>query len=398
MLIGIVGKPSTGKSTFFMAATSVPVERSPRPFTTIKPNRAIGYVEVECVDKEFGKQCNPRTGFCVNSRRFVPVELLDVAGLVPGAHEGKGLGNKFLDDLRQADMLIHIVDASGSTNEVGESVEKGSYDPCNDVRFLEQELDFWIKGILDNNWLKLSREAKLNTKKNEEIITNQFSGLGMSSTIIGRVLKELKLEEKPLDQWDEGERMALCKKIRQIGKPIIIAANKCDLSTGWDNYEKLKKTFPEYLIIPCSAEAEITLRGAAKAKLIEYLPGDKEFKVTGGLNDAQKGALDIMKAVCDKYGGTGIQKCLNAAVFDYLHYIAIFPGGVNKLEDSNGNVLPDCFLMPPGTTALDFAFKLHSDIGKGFIGAIDVKTRQKVGKEHRLKNRDVIEIVFKKPS
>jgi len=398
MLIGIVGKPSTGKSTFFMAATSVPVERSPRPFTTIKPNRAVAYVEVECVDKFFEKQCNPRTGFCVNSRRFVPVELLDVAGLVPGAHEGKGLGNKFLDDLRQADVFVHIVDASGSTNEVGERVPIGSYDPCDDVRFLEQELDFWIKGILDNNWIKLTREAKLNTKKNEEIITNQFSGLGMNRNIISRVLKELKLEEKPIDQWSEEERLNLCKKIRQIGKPIIIAANKCDLSTGWDNYNRLKKEFPEYLVIACSAEAEITLKGAAKAGFIDYIPGDKTFTIKTELNEAQKGAMDIMKAVCDRYSGTGVQKCLNSAVFDFLHYIAIFPGGVGKLEDSEGRVLPDCFLMPPGTTALDFAFKLHSDIGRGFIKAIDVKTRQAVGKDHALKHRDVIEIVFKKPS
>lgn len=397
MLIGIVGKPSTGKSTFFMAATSVPVERSQRPFTTIKPNRAVAYVEVECVDKEFNKQCNPRTGFCVNSRRFVPVELLDVAGLVPGAHEGKGLGNKFLDDLRQADVLVHIVDASGSTNEVGEKVPVGSYDPCNDVRFLEQELDFWIKGILDNNWNKLQREARLVKKKNEDILSEQFSGLGMTKDIIGRVLKELKLEEKSMTEWSEDERYALCKKIREIGKPIIIAANKCDLSAGWDNYQRIRKEFPEYVVIPCSAEAEIALKGAAKAGFIDYIPGDREFKVKGELNEAQKGALDVMKAVCDKYGGTGIQRCLNAAVFDFLHYIAIFPGGVGKLEDSEGRVLPDCFLMPPKTTALDFAFKLHSDIGKGFIKAIDVKTRQAVGKDHALRNRDVIEIVFKKP-
>ncbi len=397
MLIGIVGKPSTGKSTFFMAATSVPVERSQRPFTTIKPNRAVAYVEVECVDKEFGKQCNPRTGFCVNARRFVPVELLDVAGLVPGAHEGKGLGNKFLDDLRQADVLVHIVDASGSTNEVGEKVPVGSYDPCNDVRFLEQELDFWIKGILDNNWNKLQREARLVKKKNEDILSEQFSGLGMTKDIIGRVLKELHLEEKSMTEWSEEERYSLCKKIRQIGKPIIIAANKCDLSAGWENYQRIRKEFPEYVVISCSAEAEIALKGAAKAGFIDYIPGDKEFRVKGELNEAQKGALDVMKAVCGKYGGTGVQRCLNAAVFDFLHYIAIFPGGVGKLEDSEGRVLPDCFLMPPKTTALDFAFKLHSDIGKGFIGAIDVKTRQRVGKEHILKNRDVIEIVFKKP-
>jgi ribosome-binding ATPase YchF (GTP1/OBG family) len=397
MLIGIVGKPSTGKSTFFMAATSVPVERSPRPFTTIKPNRAVAYVEVECVDKEFGKQCNPRSGFCANGRRFVPVELLDVAGLVPGAHEGKGLGNKFLDDLRQADVLVHIVDASGSTNEMGEKVPIGSYDPCNDVRFLEQELDYWIKGILDKNWEKLVREAKLNKKKNEDFLADQFSGLGMTKDIIGRVLKELKLDEKSLLDWSADERLGFCKKIRQIGKPIIIAANKCDLSSGWDNYQKIRKTFPEYLVIACSAEAEITLKGAAKASFIEYIPGDKEFKVKADLNPEQRKAMDIMKAVCDKYEGTGIQKCLNAAVFDFLHYIAIFPGGVGKLEDSEGRVLPDCFLLPPKTTALDFAFKLHSDIGRGFIKAIDVKTRQAVGKEHALHHRDVIEIVFKKP-
>lgn len=398
MLIGIVGKPSTGKSTFFMAATSVPVERSPRPFTTIKPNRAIGYVEVECVDKEFGKQCNPRTGFCQNGRRFVPVELLDVAGLVPGAHEGKGLGNKFLDDLRQADVLVHIVDASGSTNEVGERVPIGSYDPCNDVRFLEQELDYWIKGILDANWNKLQREARLVKKKNEDLFTEQFSGLGMNKDIISKVLKELKLEEKNLMEWSQEDQLSLCKKLRQIGKPIIIAANKCDLSTGWDNFQRIKKEFPDYLVIPCSAEAEITLKGAAKAGFIDYLPGDKTFTIKANLNEQQKAAMDIMKAVCDKYQGTGVQRCLNAAVFDFLHYIAIFPGGVNKLEDSEGRVLPDCFLLPPKTTALDFAFKLHSDIGRGFIGAIDVKTKQRVGKEHLLKNRDVIEIVFKKPS
>lgn len=395
MLIGIVGKPSTGKSTFFMAATSVPVERSPRPFTTIKPNRAVAYVEVECVDKEFGKQCNPRSGFCVNARRFVPVEMLDVAGLVPGAHEGKGLGNKFLDDLRQADVLVHIVDASGSTNETGERVPIGSYDPCNDVRFLEQEIDYWIKGILDNNWQKLVREAKL-SKKNEDMLTTQFSGLGMTKDVIVKVLKELKLEEKNLADWTEEERLSVCKKIRHIGKPIIIAANKCDLSTGWDNYQRLKKNFPEYVVIACSAEAEITMKGAAKANFIEYIPGDKTFTIKAELNTEQKKAMDIMKAVCDKYDGTGIQKCLNAAVFDFLHYIAIFPGG-GDLIDSQGRLLPDCFLMPNTTRAIDFAFKLHSDIGNGFIKAIDYKTKQAVGKEHCLKHRDVIEIVFKKP-
>lgn len=394
MLIGIVGKPSTGKSTFFMAATSVPVERSPRPFTTIKPNRAVAYVEVACVDSEFGKKCNPRTGFCVDSRRFVPVELLDVAGLVPGAHEGKGLGNKFLDDLRQADVLVHIVDASGSTNEVGERVPVGSYDPCNDVRFLEEELDYWIKDILDRNWVKLVREAKL--KKNEDVLNDQFAGLGIRKETIAKILKDMGLEEKTLGLWQEDDKLKLARTIRRLGKPIVIAANKCDLSAGYDNYMRLLKEFPDYMIIPCSCEAEIALKEAAKHGFIKYVPGDKTFEITGQLNEQQGKAMDIMKAVCEKFGGTGVQKCLNAAVFDFLHYIAIFPGGIGKMEDSEGRVLADCFLMPSGSTALDFAFRLHSDIGEGFIKAIDARSGRAVGKEHVLNHRDVLEIVFKK--
>ncbi|MBD3209884.1 redox-regulated ATPase YchF [Candidatus Micrarchaeota archaeon] len=395
MLIGIVGKPSTGKSTFFMAATSATVERSARPFTTIKPNHAVGYVEVECVDKEFGVQCNPRTGFCINSRRFVPIDLLDVAGLVPGAHKGKGLGNKFLDDLRQADVLIHIVDASGSTNETGEKVPPGSYDPCNDVRFLEEELDYWIKGILERNWKKLEKEAK-HKGKNEEVFAEQFSGLGIDRETIAKVLKELAVEERALEEWGEDEIMAFAKKIRHIGKPTIIAANKCDLPHGMENFEKLKKEFPDYLVVPCSSEAEIALKEAAKNEYIEYIPGDRGFEIKDKADEQQQKALELLKDVCEKCNGTGVQKCLNSAVFDFLDYIAVFPGGVGKLEDSEGRVLPDCYLMPPGTTALDFAYRLHSDMGEGFIKAIDVKKKQVIGKGHVLKHRDVVEIYFKK--
>lgn len=393
MLIGVVGKPSTGKSTFFQALTSIPVERSSRPFTTIKPNRGVAYVEVECVDRDFGVKCNPRAGFCINSRRFVPVEILDVAGLVPGAHEGKGLGNKFLDDLRQADVLIHIVDASGSTNEVGEAVAPGSYDPANDINFLEEELNYWIKGILDANWQKLSRESALN-KKNEDLLTSQFSGLGLKRTTVQKTLKHLGLEEKRLGGWGDEERFSFCKKIREIGKPIVIAANKCDLAHGMENFEKLKKQFPQYLIVACSAEAEIALKGAAKNGFIEYIPGDGSFRILKELNEQQKNAMDLLAALLKKFGSTGVQKCLNSAVFDFLHYIAAFPGGVNKLVDSEGRVLPDCFLLPPGSTAIDFAAAIHTDFAKKFIKAIDVKTRMTHGADHPLKHRDVIEFMF----
>lgn len=392
MLIAMCGKPSAGKSSFFQACTSVAVPRAAYPFTTIKPNRAVGYVEVECVDKDFNVQCNPRSGYCVNHRRFVPVELLDVAGLVPGAHEGKGLGNKFLDDLRQANLLIHVVDASGGTNENGEAVTVGSYDPVKDVEFLEQEINFWIKGILDDNQKKLAREPG----KIEEVLTKQFSGLGFNAYFIRKTLLALNLNEKKIADWNDEDKLKFCTKLREVGKPIIIAANKCDVSTASANIERLKKTYPHYLIVPCSAEVEIALKQAAKAGFIDYVPGDANFTIKKELTPAQKQAMELMQQVCAKFNGTGVQKCLNAAVFDYLKYIAVFPGGVNNLEDSNGNVLPDVFLLPPGSTAVDFAYTLHTDMGNGFIRCVDVKTRLSHGKEHPLKNRDVIELFFKK--
>ncbi len=395
MLIGIVGKPSSGKSTFFQALTSIPVERSSRPFTTIKPNRGFAYVEVQCVDGEFGVQCNPRSGFCVQHRRFAPVEVLDVAGLVPGAHEGKGLGNKFLDDLRQADILIHIVDASGSTNENGESVEPGSHDPCKDVAFLEEELNHWFVGIINNNWQKLIRESKLN-KKNEEVFFSQFTGLGITRRSVLKALSELKLGEKPLEQWSEGDKFSFASKLREVGKPIIIAANKCDLSTSEKNIARLKEAFPSYLIVPCSAEAEIALKEATKNEFIKYVPGDASFEIVKELNEAQRKAMHLLQNVLKKFNGSGVQACLNSAVFDYLKYVAVFPGGVNNLEDSQGRILPDVFLLPPGSTALDFAFALHTDMGRGFIKAIDVKNKRPIGKDHVLNHRDVVEIHFKK--
>ncbi|MEM2908776.1 MAG: redox-regulated ATPase YchF [Candidatus Bilamarchaeaceae archaeon] len=393
MLIGIVGKPSTGKSTFFMAATSVVVERSPRPFTTIKPNHAIGYVEVECVDKDFGIRCNPRSGYCINSRRFVSVDLLDVAGLVPGAHEGRGLGNKFLDDLRQADVLIHIVDASGSTNENGEKVALGSYDPANDIRFLEEELDYWLKGILDNNWQRLLKESK--RKKNEELLCDQFAGLGIRKDAIVKALGQLNLREKTLDSWSEEEKMGFARIMRKIGKPLIIVANKCDLPGAYANYQRLLKEFPEHLIIPCSSEAEIALKEAAKHGFIKYLPGDADFEIVRELDEQQRRAMEFLKGYIKKAGGTGVQKALNTAVFNFLNYIAVFPvANSAKLTDDKGNVLPDCFLMKPGSTALDLAASIHSTMAEKFIRAIDVRTKKALGADYKLRHRDVIEVVF----
>lgn len=396
MLVGLVGKPSSGKSTFFKALTLIDVAIANYPFTTIEPNKGVGFTRIECIDSFFKVQCNPRTGFCINHQRFVPVELMDVAGLVPGAHEGKGLGNKFLDDLRKADVLIHVVDVSGSTNEKGEQVPSNSHDPAKDILFLEEEIDLWLLGIIQKNFQKIAKQPYDSKQKMLQLMMQEISGLGVSETQVDSALTKSLLVEKKLKDWAEEDFKKFTIALRKISKPILIAANKVDLPHAEENLARLKKQFPEKIIIGCSAESELALRKAAKAGLIDYIPGDKDFKIIKELNAQQNEALELIKKkILSLENGTGIQPVLNSAVFDVLKFMAIFPGGVNNLTDSEGRVLPDCFLMPPNSTTLDFAFRLHTDFGKNFIKAIDVKTRQLKGRDALLQHRDVIEIVSK---
>ncbi len=394
MIIGVVGKPSSGKSTFFNAATMLDVAMASYPFTTIEANKGMGVVRVECADKDFGVQCNPRSGFCHNHIRYVPVELIDVAGLVPGAHEGKGMGNQFLSDLSRADVLIHVVDASGSTNEKGENVGAGTHDPEQDIRFLEEELDLWFLGIMEKNWAKFSRLPIDSKSKLIETMAQNLSGIGASPLRVEQALEMLGFAERKLSTWLAEDKKAFAVKLRQLSKPIVVAANKADTPTAKKFVESLKQKFPGMMVIPCSGIAELTLKRAAKEGSIEYWPGEKDFKPIKELNEKQKqGTEYIRKNVLESYGGTGVQEVLEKAVFGLLRYIAIFPGGTKGLTDSQGRTLPDVFLMPPKTTALDFAYRLHTDFGDHFIRAINVKTKLLIGKDAELKNRDVIEIV-----
>jgi len=392
MLIGLVGKPSVGKSTFFKAATLAEVEIAAYPFTTIKANHGVGYVKVDCIDKEFKTQCNPSHGFCINHNRFVPIDLMDVAGLVEGASEGKGLGNQFLDDLRQADVFIQIVDVSGTTDIEGKITE--GHDPTKDIVMLESELNKWYANIFMKVWRTLVRKVDQEGGKFSQAVATQFSGLKVDEDQVKQVLLKANLPAKA-SSWNEEQIMKFVSELRKLSKPMIIAANKVDLEKGSENLDKLKKAYPDYLIIPCSADGELALRQAAKAGMIDYIPGEKTFTIKKELNEKQKDALEkIRKNVLEKFEfGTGVQEILNRSVFNILGYLAIFPASANKLADSKGNVLPDCFLLPPGSTALDFAFFLHTDFGKNFIRAIDARTKMAVGKDHKLKNRDAFEIV-----
>jgi len=396
MLIGLVGKPSAGKSTFFKAATLAEVEIASYPFTTIKANRGVGYVKIDCLDKEFNTNCNPAHGFCLNHKRFVPVELMDVAGLVPGASEGKGLGNQFLNDLREADAFIHIVDMSGKTDSEGKPVE--NHDPLKDIEFLDKELDSWYFNFLLKAWKIFVKRINTSDENFSEAVSKQFSGLKVTEENVKQTLRELNLPEKPIS-WGEGDLKKFSSLLRRLSKPTIIAANKMDLPSSEENYKKIKEKFPKTFIVPCSADSELALRRASKSEVIDYIPGEKTFEIKEGvkLNDEQKKGLDKIKEnVLGKFEfGTGVQEVLNKSVFELLDYVAVFPASANKLGDSKGNILPDCFLLPKGSTALDFAYYLHTDFGKNFIKAIDARTKRALGKNYELKNRDALEIVTK---
>jgi hypothetical protein len=393
MLVGIVGKPSCGKSTFFKAATLMDVLIAAYPFATIKPNTGVGYVRVKCICKEFHTQCMPRTGRCDGETRFVPVELMDVAGLIEGASEGKGLGNQFLNDLSRADAFIHIIDISGTTDAEG---KEGKGDPIADIGMLENELDLWYLGIMNKAWGPLVRKMAIEKTDLTKAVVKQFSSLNVREDDVKAVLRKAGLDPEKAANWTTAQLKSFCHELRHLTKPMIVAANKIDKLGAEENLKKLKETFPDLMVVPCSADAELSLRQASKAGMIEYTPGDKDFKINNGkLNDKQKAALNMIKEnVLDKYAeGTGVQQILDTTVFKLLKHIAVFPASANKLGDSKGNILPDCFLVPQGTTALDFAFKLHTDLGNNFVKAINAKTKQAVGKDYVLQNRDGIEII-----
>ncbi|MEA3399488.1 MAG: redox-regulated ATPase YchF [Patescibacteria group bacterium] len=404
MIIGIVGKPSVGKSTFFKASTLSEVDIANYPFTTIKANHAVGFVRIKdsAQEEQFGKISNPRMGYVQGKWRFVPVDLIDVAGLVPGAHKGEGMGGSFLNDLNQANALVHVIDVSGSVNEKGESVEAGSYDPSNDIKFLENELDHWYEKILKTAWDKFVRVMQQEKADIAKAISKQMSGVGVTESIAKDSLKFLGLLDIQAINWNDDDAFKLAGELRKRTKPMIIAANKSDHPKGKSNLERLKKEFPDYIIIPTSAESELALREAQKKELIDYIPGDNDFSISEkgktSLSEQQQKGLEFVKLnVLQSYErGTGIQAVLNAIVFDILEMKAIHPGGVGKLEDKDGNTLPDCFLMKKEANALDFAFTLHTDFGTNFVKAINVRTKLPIGKDHILDHLDIIEIMSSK--
>jgi ribosome-binding ATPase YchF (GTP1/OBG family) len=397
MLIGIVGKPNVGKSTFFSAATMAPAEIADYPFTTIKPNRGVAFLRTKCPHVDFGVKCNPRNAPCENGTRLVPVELLDVAGLVPDAWQGKGLGNQFLDDLRQANALIHVVDASGATDAEGNPVAAGSHDPADDVAFLEKEIDHWIKGIIEKGFEKSARQSHLEGLKIEEVLYDRLTGLSVPMPAITSALRDSNMPENPMN-WHDPEMLRLCAHIRKLSKPMTLALNKADVASE-ENLKRLTSS-KDYTGTPTCAQSELALKKASKAGLVNYQIGAAAFEIKepAKLNLAQKKAIDYITTHClSKYHATGVQQCLESAAFKLLDLITVYPvEDEHKLTDHQGLVLPDAHLIKRGSTAKDLAYKIHTDLGDNFIRAINCRTNRVVGAEYLLQDGDVITIITKK--
>ncbi len=382
--IGLAGKPNAGKSTFFKAATLADVEIANYPFTTIEPNVGVGFVRVECVCRELGVEC----GECVEGKRYIPVKLIDVAGLVPDAHKGRGLGNEFLDNLRQSEGIIHVVDASGSTDAEGNEVGIGERNPIEDVKFLYRELDMWIYGILKRNWDRLVRRISMEKIPPYRLIAEQLAGLGFREV---HVKESIRTVGNDVSKYSDEDLQNLSAELRKRRMKLVIAANKADKAPK-ELLESLKNL--NEIVVPTSAAFELTLRTAAKNGYIKYFPGDGDFEITKELNEKQKKALELIRKYMRENGGTGVQKALNSIIFDLLEYIVVYPvEDENKYTDTKGNVLPDALLVKKGTTAKELAFLIHTDIGKHFIHAVDARRKMRISDNYELKNNDVIKIV-----
>ncbi len=397
-IVGLVGKANVGKSTFFAAATLKPAEIAGFPFTTIKADKGIAYLTSNCVCKVLGVKDDPINSACVEGVRLIPIDLVDTPGLIPGAHLGKGLGNQFLDEVRRADALIVVSDASGCTDMNGQVCDPGTNDPLDDVKMLEQEFDQWLLNIIKKDWEKTSRTSQLKRESIDLHLEDRVTGLGINRHHITVAVKETGLDPFRASEWNEDDLLNFVTELRKASKPLIVAANKADKEFAKENIQRISEA--GYHVVATSAEAELALRRASEAGLVRYTPGDEDFEIMdpGKLSKGQRRALQSIKEkVFDIWGTTGVQKVINEAFFELLDVIPVYPvEDAERYTDHNDRVLPDCYLVPEGTTAKTFAGLIHTELAESFIYAVDARSKKRLGENYILNKNDVIKIVAAK--
>ena len=386
--IALAGKPNAGKSTFYTAATMAEVDVANYPFTTIDANRGVSHARTDCPCLDRAERCGNEN--CHDGKRYVPIELLDVAGLVPGAHEGKGLGNQFLDELTNADAILNVVDAAGETDAEGEPVDVGEHDPLEDVDFVEEEMDLWLAGIVDRNWESVERKSRSPDFDMEAALSDMLTGFGATQADVTACLRELEYPDDPKN-WSEADREALARLVRQRTKPIVVVANKVDLAPE-EHIERLLDL--DKPVIPATAQGELALRRGVDRGAIDYDPGDESFDVVGDVSDAQRDGLERIRETMERYGGTGVQRAIDVAVYDLLDHVTAYPvQNESKWTDGTGTVLPDAFLLPRGSTPRDLAYAVHSDIGDGYLHAVDAREGRRISDDYVLEEGDVVKVV-----
>ena len=397
--IGLVGKTNTGKTTFFNAATLANAEVSNYPFTTRNPSTGNTHVITICVHREFDIQDNPKNSRCVNGWRYIPIELTDLPGLIKGAWEGKGLGNQFLTVAAQSDALIHAVDVSGGIDATGRIAEPGTGDPIADVGDIEEELAMWYLKLLEGNRDRISRSISSGTDS-IKAITEVLRGVGVREEHVRLAMENNSMLGIGFDQCDAQKIKDFSWSLRVISKPTLILANKIDLPFSADNFKRLRERYKDFLVIPSSADAELTLRRAESRGLIGYNPGDERFEINDDeqLNDKQKWALNfIRRDILGEYLRTGVQFAINVAVFKLLSMNTVYPvADVKKLSDKHGNILPDVYLMESGSTIEDLAKTVHTDLAKGILYGVDARDGLHLPRNYTIKDRDILSIVSAK--
>ena len=395
--IGIIGKTNAGKTTLFNSMTLLSGEVSNYPFTTKTPETGVASVVTICVHKEFNVQDNPANSRCEDGWRFVPVEVTDLPGLIKGAWMGKGLGNQFLSVAAQSDALLHVVDASGSVDKDGKITEPGTGEPIADLADVELELVLWYVKLFTSNISKISKLARMPGSSLPDAVAQVMQGVGVRKEHVQNSLRESLLEGKDIDNWSEKEIQNFCWALREVSKPTLIIANKMDLPYSSENFKRLREKYKGLIVVPTSGEAELTLRRAEAKGLIKYIPGEERFEIVRpqDLNDAQRAALAyIRRKVFGEYLRTGVQFALNIAIFKLLRMNSVYPvANAERLTDKDGRVLPDIYLMPAGSTVTELARTIHTDLVKGLLYALDVRTGLHLPANYVLRDRDVLSIV-----